>query len=108
MDTKTDARAYDRLVADLRQTIASLEAYALEEGFQALDGATAQASALRGQADAVLNEARLRLAQARARVAAAAVEALDGTRETISGHPWQAVGLSAVAGVLVGLMIGRS
>ena len=111
MDIKTEERPSERLIADLHQTIASLEAYARDEGAQALDGAAAQAGALRGQADTLMREAQERLAQAqariRARAAAAAAEALQGTREKISDHPWQAVGVSAVAGMLVGLLIGR-
>ncbi len=107
MDIKTEERPSDRLIADLRQTIASLEAYARDEGAQALDGAAAQAGVLRAQADTLLREAQERLAQTRARAAAAAAEALQGTREKISDHPWQAVGISAVAGMLVGLLIGR-
>mgnify|MGYP001014329908 CR=1 FL=1 len=93
----------DRLIADLKSALGHAEQFV---GASATEGGEKLAEA-RGRVEKVLREARVRLEAAEAQAAATAKEAAAATEKSIREHPWTAVGISAAAGLVIGLLIGR-
>ena len=99
--TVSDAR--DQLVSDMKAVIADAD-----ELLKATTGATGERiSAVRARAEETLRNARQKIANlddaAMNQVKDAAKQADSYVRE----NPWGAVGIAAVAGLLVGVMIAR-
>jgi ElaB/YqjD/DUF883 family membrane-anchored ribosome-binding protein len=102
MSEVTAAQA-DRLMSDLKLVIADAEALLKSTGG---DVGEAMADA-RGRIEARLAEAKahlLQLQQSATQQAKAAGRAAD---DYVHHHPWQAVGIAAGIGLVVGLLIGR-
>ncbi len=96
-----DARA--QLVGDLKAVIADAE-----ELLKATTGTTGERiSAARARAEETLRAARQKLAGLDDVVVDQAKEAARAADEYVREHPWGAVGIAAVAGVLLGVMISR-
>jgi len=64
-------------------------------------------SVAREQAKEKLNEAKAQLAQAGTAVKGGAKHAADATSEYVKGHPWQSIGVAAIAALLVGFLFSR-
>ncbi|HTQ76353.1 MAG TPA: DUF883 domain-containing protein [Burkholderiales bacterium] len=86
----------DKLAADLRLVISDAEAL-----LRAAAGETAAAG--RAKLEEGLEAARLRLGPL-AEEATQRARAADGY---VRSHPWEAVGVAVLAGVALGLLIGR-
>ena len=96
-----DARA--QLAGDLKAVIADAE-----ELLKATTGATGERiSAARARAEETLRAARQKLAGLDDVVVDQAKEAARAADEYVREHPWGAVGIAAVAGLLLGVMISR-
>ena len=95
--------AREPLLGDLQAVIADAE-----ELLKATTGATGERlSAAREKADATLRAARAKLANLDDAVVAQAKEAARSADEYVREHPWGAVGIAAVAGLLLGVLISR-
>ena len=93
------ASAEDRLVGELHEVVGEAEAL-----LKATANSTGEGSReLRARVQASLDQARQRLhdLQDRARAAGKA------TDEYVHTNPWQAVGMAAAVGVVIGLLISR-
>lgn len=93
----------EKLAADLRVVIADAEA--LLRATLGESGETAAAA--RAKLQERIESAKLKLGplgEEAAEHMRATVDAADGY---VRGHPWQAVGLAALAGIALGLLIGR-
>lgn len=86
----------DKLAADLRLVISDAEAL-----LRAAVGETADAG--RAKLHEGLEAAKLRLGPL-AEEATQRARAADGY---VRGHPWEAVGVAVLAGIALGLLIGR-
>ena len=99
--TVSDAR--DQLVGDMKAVIADAE-----ELLKATTGATGERiAAVRARAEETLRNARQRIANLDDVVVNQAKDAAKQADTYVRENPWGAVGIAAVAGLLVGVMIAR-
>jgi len=100
--TQSSAKA-ETLARDFKNVVADAE-----ELLQALgnDG-DAKIKAMKGRVEASLNQARERLGEFQTNVVDSAKAAASATDEYVHHNPWQAIGVSAVIGGLIGYLIGR-
>ena len=99
--TVSDAR--DQLVTDMKAVIADAE-----ELLRATSGATGERiGAVRARAEETLKNARQKLANFDDEIVNQAKDAAKQADSYVREHPWGAVGIAAVAGLLVGVMIAR-
>ena len=97
----TDAR--EQLVGEMKAVIADAE-----ELLKATTGATGERiGAARARAEETLRAAREKLSRIDDAVVDQAKEAARAADEYVREHPWGAVGIAAVAGLLLGVMISR-
>jgi ElaB/YqjD/DUF883 family membrane-anchored ribosome-binding protein len=96
-----DAR--DQLVTDMKAVITDAE-----ELLKATTGATGERiSAARARAEETLRNARQKIANLDDVVMNQAKEAAKQADSYVRENPWGAVGIAAVAGLVVGVMIAR-
>jgi ElaB/YqjD/DUF883 family membrane-anchored ribosome-binding protein len=99
----TTSVSTDKLIEDLQTVVrdaeALLQATASQTG-EKIDGARAKAAES-------LRHARQRIAAAQADAVREVREAAASADEYVREHPWQAVGVAAGAGLLIGLLIAR-
>lgn len=103
MTTSTIHDAREQLVTDLKAVITDAE-----ELLKATTGATGERiAAARARAEQTVRAAREKLAHMDDAVVNQAKAAARSADEYVHEHPWGAVGIAAVAGLLVGVMISR-
>ena len=103
MTTKPTTEARDQLVGDMKAVIADAE-----ELLKATADATGERiSTVRARAQETLKSARERLAGLDDAVIDQAKEAARAADGYVREHPWGAVGIAAVAGLLLGVVISR-
>ena len=98
----TDA-SKDKLVADLKVVIADAEELLRATASQAGE----KVSAARDRIQASLATAKVKLAEAEHAAVEQARKAARATDEYVQDNPWQAVGIAAVAGLVLGVLISR-
>jgi ElaB/YqjD/DUF883 family membrane-anchored ribosome-binding protein len=99
--TRATAEARDQLVTDMKTVIADAE-----ELLKATAGAAGdRVSAARARAEETLRSARQKLAQIDDVVIGHAKDAARATDDYVRANPWGAVGVAALAGLLVGVLI---
>lgn len=64
-------------------------------------------AAARARAEESLAFAKAKMSEAEAALLAKSKAAAKATDEYVHGHPWQAIGIAASVGVVIGLLIGR-
>ena len=102
-EMSSTAAARDQLVTDLKAVIADAE-----ELLKATAGAAGEKiGAARARAEETLRSAKARLAEIDDVVIARAKEAARVTDDYVHQNPWGAVGIAAVTGLLVGILISR-
>ena len=93
----------DKLMEDLRAVVADAE-----ELLKATASQTGERiSAARARAEESLQAAKVRLADARATAVEQARLAVKTSDEYVHDNPWQAVGVAAVVGIVIGALITR-
>jgi len=93
----------DKLVADLKVVVADAEELLRATASQAGE----KAAVARERIQASLATAKVKLNEAERAAVAKAKEAATATDEYVHDNPWQAVGIAAGVGFLLGLLIGR-
>jgi ElaB/YqjD/DUF883 family membrane-anchored ribosome-binding protein len=93
----------DRLLEDLRLVVRDAEDLLRSTGHK-VDESYRLA---RARFESTLSDARSSLASLEGRVAEGARDALETTQEYVKANPWQAVGIGALTGLAIGLLIGR-
>lgn len=101
--TDTTAAARDRLVSDLKLLIADAEDILKLTAGQAGD----KAAEVRARIEARVAEAREQLAGLQDDAVAAARAAGESADRYVRTNPWQAVGMAACAGLVLGVLLGR-
>jgi len=97
------AVARDQLVSDMKAVIADAE-----ELMKATAGAAGErVGAIRARAEESLRSAKARLAEVDDELIDRAKQAARSADEYVRQNPWGAVGVAAVAGLLVGVLISR-
>ena len=103
MTEVTSAAARDQLVADMKAVIADAEAL-----LKATAGETGERiAAARSRAEETLKAARARLGRLDSAVRERAKDAATATDDLVHENPWAAVGVAAVAGLIIGVLISR-
>ena len=98
----TDA-SKDKLVADLKLVVSDAEELLRATASQAGEKVTVA----RERIQASLASAKIKLSDAERAAMEKAKEAAKVTDEYVRDNPWQAVGVAAAAGFVLGLLIGR-
>jgi ElaB/YqjD/DUF883 family membrane-anchored ribosome-binding protein len=93
----------EKLAADLRVVISDAEALLRATAGQA--GETIASA--RAKVQESLDSANIKLGPLGEEAAEQARAAMNATDGYVRGHPWQAVGIAALAGIALGLLIGR-
>lgn len=93
----------DKLVADLKVVVADAEELLRATASQAGE----KVAVARERIQASLATAKVKLGEAERAAVAKAREAAKVTDEYVHDNPWQAVGIAAGIGFLLGLLIGR-
>jgi len=102
-NTGLSADIRDRLLEDLKLVIKDAEDLLRSTGQQVDEGYRAA----RARFESTLSGAKNSLSTLEGRVATGARDALDTTQQYVQSNPWQAVGIGALAGLAIGLWIGR-
>lgn len=99
----TESISKERLVEDLKVVMADAE-----ELLKATASQTGERiAAARARAEESLRAAKVRLADAQAAVVEKAKVAARATDDYVHENPWQAVGIAAVVGIVLGALISR-
>jgi len=93
------AKIADEFAAAMSEAQDILQRAASETGDRARD--------LRSEVETKLLQARLRLHELEGDAVDRARDAARATDDYVHDHPWQAIGIAAAAGVLVGLLMNR-
>ena len=93
----------EKLMSDLKVVIADAEELLKMTAGQVGDKATE----LRGRMQTRLEQAKAELARVQAAAGVKAKEAGQATDAYVRENPWQAVGIAAGAGLLIGMLISR-
>jgi ElaB/YqjD/DUF883 family membrane-anchored ribosome-binding protein len=93
----------DRLVEDLKLVIKDAEDLLRNTGQQATEGI----QFARSKFESTLNTAKDSLSTSQERLMESTRNAVETADQYVKENPWQAVGIGAAAGLLVGLLIGR-
>lgn len=92
-----------RLMDDLRAVVADAEGLMAATAHDASD----RAKEARHRATESVEKARQRLDEIEADLKARAKAAADDATRYVHDNPWQSLGVAAVAGVIVGILLGR-
>lgn len=93
----------EKLMDDLRLVVADAEELLRATANQAGEGA----AAARTRIQKSLHVAKERLVDAEEAMIERTQQAVEDTDRYVHDNPWQAVGISAVVGVIVGILISR-
>lgn len=91
------------LINDLKLVIKDAEDLLRNTGQQASDGY----QKARAKFESTLSTARDGLSTAEERLMESTREAMETADQYVRENPWQAVGIGALAGLVVGLLVGR-
>ena len=98
-----DSTTKDKLVANLKTLISDSEELLRASAGQAGE----KISAARERIQASLATAKVKLGEAERAAVEQAKKAARATDEYVQDKPWQAVGIAAVAGLVLGVLISR-
>jgi len=93
----------DKLVADLRVVVSDAEELLRATASQAGE----KAAVARERIQASLATAKVKLGEAEQALREKTKEAAKVTDDFVRDNPWQAVGIAAVAGLVLGILISR-
>jgi len=102
-ETQASDITKEQLIRDFKTVVADAEAL-----LKATAGQGGEAvSAVRAQVEASLAAAKSRMNETQAALLARTQAAARATDEYVHVHPWQAIGIAASVGIVVGALIGR-
>ncbi|HQT00544.1 MAG: hypothetical protein B7Y26_09060 [Hydrogenophilales bacterium 16-64-46] len=93
----------EQLIHDFKTVVADAEALLKATAGQGGDAV----AAVRARVEESLATAKAKMADAQAALLAKTRAAARATDEYVHVHPWQAIGIAASVGVVVGVLIGR-
>lgn len=96
-------RKKDRLVRDLKSVVTDADDLLQEVG----NSTAEEFAAARAKIEDRLREARSRLDHARLAISQRVGDVADATQDYVRENPWKALGLPAVAGLIVFLLVSR-
>ena len=103
MDTELQIVTREKLVADMRTVLADTE-----QLLKAVVGQSGEKlAALQPRIEENIRNAKAKLAEFERAATEQARAAVEATDDYAHEHPWKVAGLTALLGVVVGLLIGR-
>ncbi|MDB5729562.1 MAG: hypothetical protein JWR25_2314 [Noviherbaspirillum sp.] len=99
----TSSEGRDKLVNDLKTVIKDAEELLRSTG-QQMDSTIQSA---RARFESTLQNAKTSLGGAQGKLADQGKDAMEVTQKYVQENPWQSVGIGAVAGVLIGILLSR-
>ncbi len=103
IETNTSELTKQKLISDFKVVVADAEAL-----LKATAGQSGEAlAAMRAKVDESLASAKAKMIEAEAALTVKTKAAAVATDEYVHENPWQAVGVAAGIGVLIGLLISR-
>ncbi len=93
----------EQLIHDFKAVVADAEALLKATAGQGGDAV----AAMRSKVEASLATAKAKMTDAEVALVARAKVAAKATDEYVHVHPWQAIGIAASVGMVLGLLIGR-
>lgn len=99
----TSGVTQDQLIQDFKVMMTDAEALLKATTGQGGDAVTA----VRARVEESLATAKAKMADAQAALLVRTKAAAKATDEYVHVHPWQAIGIAASVGVVVGVLIGR-
>jgi ElaB/YqjD/DUF883 family membrane-anchored ribosome-binding protein len=99
----TNSVPMDKLIDELRLMAADAEELLVSAANQTGEGA----AAARARIQKTLHVVKARLATAETAVIERTRQAAKATDEYVHDNPWKAIGISACAGVIVGMLVAR-
>lgn len=93
----------EQLIHDFKVVVADAEALLKATAGQGGEAMTA----MRSKVEASLATAKAKMTDAEVALVAKAKVAAKATDEYVHVHPWQAIGVAASVGMVIGLLIGR-
>ena len=93
----------DRLLEDLRLVVKDAEDLLRSTGQQVDEGYRLA----RARFESTLSSARTNLSDMEERVAEGTRDAIESTQEYVKENPWQSIGMGALTGLAIGLLVGR-
>lgn len=101
--TSGNSEARDRLMGDLKMVIRDAEDLLKNTGQQTGEGF----KAAKAKFETTLHTAKTEMSKLEESLVTKTKDAVRATDEYVTGHPWQAVGISACVGVICGMLIAR-
>jgi ElaB/YqjD/DUF883 family membrane-anchored ribosome-binding protein len=93
----------EKLVEDLKAVVSDAEALLKATAHQTGE----KIAEVRAKAEESLKTAKVRIAEEGKEIIEKAKSAAKSTDEFVHAHPWKAVGIGAIAGFVIGLLISR-
>ena len=103
LTTATGTASREKLVEDLKAVVSDAEALLKATASQTGE----KIAEVRAKAEESLKTAKARIAEEGQAVLEKAKTAAKSTDEFVNEHPWQAVGIGALAGFVLGILITR-
>jgi ElaB/YqjD/DUF883 family membrane-anchored ribosome-binding protein len=103
VSVETDDVTKEQLIHDFKVVVADAEALLKATAGQGGEAMTA----VRAKVEASLAVAKAKMADAQAALMVRTKAAAKATDEYVHVHPWQAIGVAASVGMVIGLLIGR-
>lgn len=103
VDTDASDVTKEQLIHDFKVVVADAEALLKATAGQGGEAVTA----VRAKVEESLATAKAKMADAQAALMVRTKAAAKATDEYVHVHPWQAIGVAASVGVVIGLLIGR-
>ena len=103
VSVETDDVTKEQLIHDFKVVVADAEALLKATAGQGGEAMTA----VRAKVEASLAVAKAKMADAQAALLVRTRAAAKATDEYVHVHPWQAIGVAASVGMVIGLLIGR-
>jgi len=103
METLSDEVNKEQLIADFKVVVADAEALLKATANQGGE----KLAELRAKTEESLRVVKVRMAEAQEALLAKTRAAAKATDAYVHENPWQAVGVAAAVGFLIGLLIGR-
>ena len=103
VSVETDDVTKEQLIHDFKVVVADAEALLKATAGQGGEAMTA----VRAKVEASLAVVKAKMADAQAALMVRTKAAAKATDEYVHVHPWQAIGVAASVGMVIGLLIGR-
>jgi ElaB/YqjD/DUF883 family membrane-anchored ribosome-binding protein len=105
--TEQTSEGRDKLISDLKLVIKDAEELLRNTGQQVGQQVDSKYQSARARFESTLQSAKSNLGSVQDRMTAGSRDAMETTHQYVQANPWQSVGIGAIAGLVVGLLLTR-